>query len=260
MRMRNINLALFSVFLAILIALPILCVDRYLSHPDVPWQLVPFNADSLSLSYKEKFTQLKSDALILSRQESSKPIVMVLVDGWGLPYDESLLESDYAHFDKNKSFFAVHKRLLQRTSYAENAEYKQGFAEGVLLMNGDSTACAKSEREQGHNFKQTICCEGCDDTRSMTTLDSLILLASDSTWNEIAWTVHGTREGDRNKLDSLLKNFDKIARKHPDIQFIIQGAHRPLLGPPEIRRKYIAPWVPAVFINCLPKTSAEIGN
>ena len=247
MKMRNINLTIFSLFLAFLIALPIFCVDRYLSHPDIPWQLVPFNADSLSQKYKEHYQQFKPSALFPTLVDTTKPLVMVLVDGWGVPYDESLLESDFAHFAGKNATFAVHKRLLQHTSHAENVEYKQGFAEGTLLMNGDSAACAKKEHEQSIHFKQTICCEGCDDLRSIATLDSLISLASDSTWNRIAWTAHGTRDGDRNKLDNLLKGIADISSKHPDFQFIIQGTHRPLLGTPETRRKYLAPWVPVVF-------------
>lgn len=260
MKMRNINLVLFSLFLSFLIALPILCVDRYLSHPDIPWQLVPFNADSLSQKYKELYPQLKANAIVSTIQDTTKPLVMVLVDGWGVPYDETMLEKDFAHFAGKKTAFAVHRRLLQHTSHAENVEYKQGFAEGIFLMNGDSMTCAKINKEQVSHFKQTICCENCDDTRSVAKLDSLISLAGDSTWNRIAWTAHGTQEGDRGELGRLLKGLGEITNKHPGVQFVIQGTHRPLLGTPETRRKYLAPWVPAVFINCAPEKSAVIRN
>ena len=247
MKKRNINLILFSIFLAFLISLPILCVDRYLSHPDIPWQLAPFNADSLSHIYKEKYTQLGSDALILSIQDSSRPVVMVLVDGWGVPYDESLLDDDFAKFNKDKIVFSLHKRLLQRTTYAENVEYKQGFINGILLETGDSTTCAEKDREQGSHFKQTLCCINCDDIQALATLDSL---TKDGSWKRIAWTTRETREGDRGKLHTMLQELSKMATKHPNIQFVIQGAHRPILGAPDTRRKYLAPWVPAVFVNC----------
>ena len=248
MKKRNINLVLFSLFLAFLISLPILCVDRYTSHPDYPWQLVPFGADSLSQHYKERYVQLKPDAIIKSLQDTTKPVVMILVDGWGVPYDEKLLETDFAHFTGKNVSFALHKRLLQHTSHAETVEYKQWVAKGVFLGTGDSLACEKIEREQSALFKQVVCCENCDETRAVATLDSLVSLAADSTWN-IAWTVHETREGDRGKLQSLLKNLSGIAGQHPNIQFVVQGTHRPLLGTPETRRKYLAPWVPVVFIN-----------
>ena len=257
MKKRNINLVLFSLFLAFLISLPILCVDRYMSHPDYPWQLVPFGADSLSQHYKERYVQLKPDAIMRSLQDTAKPLVMVLVDGWGVPYDENLLEGDFAHFTGKNVSFAVHKRLLQHTSHAEAVEYKQGFSKGVFLEIGDSSACAKKRQEQSSHFKQTICCEKCNETRAAATLDSLISLVNDSTWNSVAWTIRETREGDRDKLQSLLKNLSEIAIKHPDVQFVIQGTHRPLLGTPETRRKHLAPWVPVVLINCSLSGSAS---
>lgn len=249
MKMRNINLVLFSLFLAFLVALPILCADRYLSHPDIPWQLVPFNADSLSQHYKDHYPQLKSKAVISALQDTTMPLVMVLVDGWGLPYDEAMLERDFAHFAGERATFAVHKRLLQHTSYAENVEYKQGFTEGVFLENGDSASCVKSGENEMFHFKKTICCVNCDDNHAMANLDTLIALMSDSTWNKVAWTAHGAREGDREVLQFLLEGLSEIVKKHPDVPFVIQGAHRPILGTPETRRKYLAPWVPVVFAN-----------
>ena len=253
--MRKINLFFFSLFLAVLISLPIFCVDRYLSHPDIPWQLVPFNADSLSQRYKENYLQLKPDALVLKLQDSSKPLVMVIIDGWGVPYDESLLKKDFDFFAPLKASFATHKRLLQHTSHAENVEYKRGFKEGILLENGDSYVCARKSREQACHFGQTLCCQDCNDLRAVDALDSLI---STGSWKKIAWTAHETREGDRDKLHDLLKELVALIDRYPDVQFVIQGAHRPLLGLPEVRRKYLAPWVPVVFVNCLPKKSALI--
>ena len=150
---------------------------------------------------------------------------MILVDGWGVPYDESLLDANFQIFSGKEVFYAVHKRLFQTTSYAESVEYGNDFKEGYILDVEDSTGCMK--------------------------IDSLI---SEGSWNRIAWTARGTREGNRDKLHKLLKRLSELADKHPDVQFIIQGTHRPILGTPETRRKYLAPWVPAVFINCEPQT------
>ena len=245
--MRNINLALFSLLLVSLISFPILCVDRYLSHPDYPWQLVPFGADSLSQTYKAQYQVMGPQALMTRLADSSKSTAMVLIDGWGVPYDEKMLEDDFGIMRGTNATFAMHKRLLGHTSYAENVEYRAGFSEGVLIANGDSAACAKVESEQGVHFKQTICCENCNDKQTLSMVDSLI---ADTAWNKIGWSVYGTREGAREKLHSLLRELAGIANKHPETQFIVQGTHRPILGTPETRRKYLAPWVPAVFINC----------
>lgn len=247
MKMRNINLVLFSLLLASLISLPILCVDQYLSHPDRPWQLVPFGADSLSQTYKSQYQIFDPQALITHLADSSKPTIMVLIDGWGAPYDETMLEDDFGILQGPNTTFAMHKRLLGHTSYAENVEYKAGFSEGVLITGGNSATCTKLEREQGVHFKQTFCCKNCNDMQVLAMLDSLI---ADTTWNKIGWTIRSTCEGDRTKLHKVLHGLSDIVRRHPDVQFILQGTHRPTLGTPETRRKYLAPWVPAAFINC----------
>lgn len=154
-------------------------------------------------------------------QDSSRPLVMILVDGWGVPYDERLLEADFQMIGEKGVSYAIHKRSFQTTSYAESIEYGSSFKDGVVIDGEDSAGCAK--------------------------IDSLI---SEGSWNRIAWTARGPREGDRDKLHSLLKELSELASKHSDVQFIIQGTHRPILGTPETRRMYLAPWVPAVFINC----------
>lgn len=229
MNKRNINLLLFSLFLALLISVPILSLDAGISirggWSQGPWHLLPFGADSLSKYYKAHYQVLDEKPLKNLLLDTTKPLAVILVDGWGVPYDESLLEADFQIFSGNKKSYAVHKRLFQTTSYAELTEYGDNFKEGYILDSEDSTGCAK--------------------------IDSLI---SEGSRNRIVWTVRGTREGDRDKLHNLLKELSELVGKHPDVQFIIQGTHRPILGPPETRRKYLAPWVPAVFINCEPQT------
>lgn len=247
MKMRNINLALFSLMLVTFISLPILCVDRYMSHPDMPWQLVPFGADSLSQTYKNQYLILGPQALMTHLADSVKPTAMVLVDGWGVPYEEKMLKEDFKILDSTKVIFAIHKRLLGYTTHAENVEYKNAFLDGALIASSDSISCANTKRGLGTYFKQTICCSKCNDDQSLSLFDSLL---TNSEWDKIAWTALGNREGDRKKLHSLLRRLVNIANKHPNVQFIIQGTHRPTLGSPETRRKHLAPWVPAVFINC----------
>ena len=77
-------------------------------------------------------------------------------------------------------------------------------------------------------------------------LDSML---SETQFNTIAWTTQDSRFGDENKLTSLLKNIAKLAEKHPTIQFIIQGTHRPILSTPEKRRENYPHWVPVVVLN-----------
>ena len=156
-------------------------------------------------------------------------------------------EDDFGILQGQSVTCAMHKRLLGHTSHAENVEYRIGFSDGAQVADGDFATCKKTERDQGARFKQTICCENCNDVQTIAILDSLI---ADTTWNKVAWTVRSTREGDREKLHGVLRGLSNVVGRYPDVQFIIQGTHRPILGAPETRRKYLAPWVPAVFINC----------
>lgn len=245
--MRNINLALFSLFLVCLISLPILCVDKYLSHPDYPWQLVPFGADSLSQQYKDAYSILDAKALVPRLDDSIKSVVEVLVDGWGVPYDEKMLEQDFAFLRQERVTLTMHRRLLGYTSHVENVEFRTGFAGGILLMQGDSLTCSRRADSTYWQFERGFCCVNCNDSKMIAIIDSLL---SDSVQVKLGWTVRSTREGDREKLHEVLRGLSDVASRHPDVQFIIQGTHRPILGTPETRRKYLAPWVPAVFINC----------
>lgn len=228
MNKRNINLLLFSAFLALLVLIPILHLDENRSiragWSQGPWHLLPFGADSLAQHYKDRYQVLDEKPLVSLLQDLTRPLVMILVDGWGVPYDEGLLEADFQMIGGKNVSYAVHKRPFQTTSYAESIEYGSSFKDGVVIDGDDSAGCAK--------------------------IDSLILEGSCS---KVAWTARGTREGDREKLHELLKVLSELAGRHPEVQFVIQGTHRPILGSPETRRMYLAPWVPAVFINCEPR-------
>lgn len=247
MKMRNVNLILFSLFLVSLILFPILCMDEGRSYLNYPWQLVPFGADSLSQDYKSEYRILNSHALMTHLADSSKKTTMILVDGWGVPYDEKKLEQDFSLFRQEHATFTIHQRLLGHTLHAENVEYRTGFAGGVFLMQGDSLVCSQRADSAYWGFKQGFCCANCNDSKMIAIIDSLL---SDSARMKLGWTVLSTREGDRKKLHEVLRGLSDVASRHPDVQFVIQGTHRPILGTPETRRKHLAPWVPAVFINC----------
>lgn len=255
MKARYVNLVLFCIVLAVLIAIPFLSGKIFTINQNAPWLFSPFNSgDSLSTVYKERYRILEQNALIHRIEDTTRTIISVMIDGWGVPYDDNMLEQDFASFGQKNVVPVVHKRLLNYTSHAENVEYRTGFSEGVFVANGDSLVCAKKEKEQGGYFKQIVCCENCNDLQTVDILDSL---ASDGAWSRIAWTAHGTREGARETLHEVLRRLSAVAGRHPDAQFIIQGTHRPILGTPETRRKYNAHWVPAVFINCKLKTEKK---
>jgi len=243
---RKINLLAFSLFLVLLIALPMLFVDRFLSNTQRPWQLLPFGADSLSGFYKEHYSIIEEGSLFSRLADTAKPTVIVMVDGWGVPYNERMLSKDFDIFANNAAQYALHKRMFGITALAESEELSKGFSDGLFIFGGDSSTCEKKQKSLKRDFVQIECCVNCGDAKMISVMDSLILERS---WNRVAWTTSQTREGDRDSLHLCLRGLAEQAKKHPDYQFIIQGTHWPILGTPETRRKYLKPWVPAVFIN-----------
>lgn len=246
MKARKINLLLFSLFLVFLIALPPLFKDRFLSNAERPWQLLPFAADSLSDFYKEHYTIIKEGPLFTLFADTAKPTIMVLVDGWGVPYEEDSLASDFSYFSNTKANFGIYERFKNITSLAEREEYGKDFTGGLLLVNGDSTNCSKKQQNYKELFREIRCFVGFGGKETTSKLDSLTSIGE---WKKTAWTAFDAREGDREKLHLLLESLSKLTKKYPEVQFIIQGTHRPILGSPETRRKYLAPWVPTVFLN-----------
>ena len=250
MKKRNINLILFSTVLAFLIVIPFVSKNLFVTNQDAPWQFCPFNSgDSLSTTYKERYRVFDQQALIHQIKDKTPTTVSIMIDGWGVPYDEKMLADDFSFFDKNTAHFALHKRFHGHTSYAETVELRSGFEDGLYLVNEDSTKCTQMETQPAYGMKQAYCCLKCTDNDVATKLDS-ILSDTTSSWKRIVWPPRETNLGDRNKLHNLLRQLAEMATRHPEVQFIIQGAHRPILGTPETRRKYNAHWVPAVFINC----------
>lgn len=255
MKARNINLILFAATLVVLITIPFVSGKLFKINQNAPWQFSPFNSgDSLSVVYKERYCVLNQYALIRQIEDTARTTVSIMIDGWGVPYDEDMLAEDFALFDVEPAQFALHKRLAGHTSHAENVEMRTGFKDGLSIVSGDSAECSKQETQPRFGAKKTFCCLNCTDKEVAGSLDSLL---ADTTWKRMEWTARETGLGDREKLHSLLRQLAGLAARHPEVQFIIQGTHRPILGTPETRRKYNAHWVPAVFINCALKNESN---
>ena len=77
----------------------------------------------------------------------------------------------------------------------------------------------------------------------------LDMVLREGTAKRIALTTQDSRDGDRAKLHSTLRLIAEIARDYPNVQFIVQGTHRPTLGDPKIRRESFTHWVPAIVLN-----------
>jgi hypothetical protein len=76
----------------------------------------------------------------------------------------------------------------------------------------------------------------------------------------IAWTTRDTRfpisddpaECEKlyyERLFGTLRIIADLAKKHPNVRFIVQGDHEPILSPLEFQAKFYRRWVPFVVLN-----------
>lgn len=257
-RLQKIGLVAFVVFVAFAVAFSYLTKSQFIKMPEKPWHMQPFtDAGSLTAEYAGKYELLDKKSLLSRFADSLRVTVSVLVDAWGVPFDENLLAEDFAVFKDSPHKEFLHHRLANRTRHAEFAELRipgdsTRSCGGVYLFGGDSLEYGRNLYMDSLGYTQKLFCQKCADSVVIGKLDSLLSLDSLFAPEEakvIALTTQDSRDGDRTKLHATLRGIADVARKHPDVRFIVQGTHRPILGDPKIRRESFTHWVPAVVIN-----------
>lgn len=104
------------------------------------------------------------------------------------------------------------------------------------------------------------------DRESAALLDSL-LSAQDFALRFIAWTTLDTKfplqgfmdpykinvaaldSAYTERLTGTLQLIANLANKHPEVRFIVQGDHNPILSPLKFQEKFYKRWVPFVVFN-----------
>ena len=252
-RLQKIGLLAFVTFVAFAVVFSYLTKSQLIKMPEKPWHMQPFtDADSLTAEYTGKYVLLDRRALQPQFADSTRTTVSILVDAWGVPFDENLLADDFSVFKNLPHKDVLHYRLANRTRHAEFAELRHAEFGGVYLFGGDSLEYGRNLYIDTLRYTQKIFCQKCGDSVMLGKLDSLLSLDSLFAPEEakvIALTTQDSRDGDRTKLHSTLQGIADIARKHPGVRFIVQGTHRPILGDPKIRRECFTHWVPAVVLN-----------
>lgn len=255
-RLQRISLLAFSAFVMLAVALSYMMGATLFADQDKPWHMQPFtDADSLTVEYTAKYELLGRQGLFGKFGNSTRTTVMVLVDAWGVPFDENLLAEDFSIFKDSRHKVYLHHRLANRTRHAEFAELRilgdsvhpHG---GVYLFGGDSLEYGRNVYIDSLGYTQKLFCQKCADSVMLGKLDSLLSLDSLIAPEEakvIALTTQNSRDGDRAKLHATLRLIADVARRHPEARFIVQGTHRPILGDPKIRRESFAHWVPTVI-------------
>ncbi len=149
-------------------------------------------------------------------------------------------------------------------------------AQGVktqFIYGGDSLVQMRNKYIRNVGFDETFFgisansgVEPRTDRESAALLDSL-LSVQDSTLRFIAWTTLDTKfplQGfmDPYKIDvaaldsayterlaGTLQLVADLAKKHPEVRFIVQGDHNPILSPLKFQEKFYKRWVPFVVLN-----------
>ncbi|WP_294958665.1 hypothetical protein [uncultured Fibrobacter sp.] len=263
---QKISFVIFIAFVSFAVVFSYLIKAQFIKEPDKPWhmQFSP-SEDSLSVDYIQQYKLLDKQRLVGKFSDSSRITVTILVDAWGVPFESSLLHEDFAAFDGLPHKEYLHQRLANRTRHAELVELRihrgaldsvnfndSVISSGIYLFGGDSLEYGRNFYIDSLNYGKHIFCQKCADSVIANILDSVLTAAegdSASLVKYVAWTTQDSRDGDRAKLRVTLRHIADVARKHPEVRFIVQGTHCPILGDPRIRRESFARWVPALVIN-----------
>ncbi len=245
---QKVNLMIFAIVVVSVASMVYVLGKTDFSNPfGKPWHLLPsVHEDSLSQRYLEKYKILDQRSLYRQLYDSSRVNVFVMVDAWGVPIQESVLENEFAYFEKIPHVFALHQRLGARNKHAERVEFRADSVQKIYLFGGDSMEYQRPTLVEEIGFKNTLFCQNCGDEIMIAKIDSL--LENDSL-EFIAWTTQSSRGGDKDRLHKSLKLIAELALRHPETQFVVQGTHRPVLCNSEIRNTYKYHWVPAVILN-----------
>ena len=148
-----------------------------------------------------------------------------------------------------------------------------------FIYGGDSLAQMRNKYIRNVGFEETFFgisansgVEPRTDRESAALLDSLLgsavaVSAGDSVLRFIAWTTLDTKFPLRGfkdpyridvaavdsayteRLTGSLQLIADLAKKHPNVRFIVQGDHNPILSPLKFQEKFYKRWVPFVVLN-----------
>ena len=255
-KLQRVSLYGFCAFVVLAVAISYLMGATLFVESEKPWHMQPFtDADSLTVEYTGKYELLDKKSLLSRFADSSRVTVAILVDAWGVPFDEHLLAEDFSIFKDLPHKEFLHHRLANRTRHAEFAELRiprdsTSSRDGIYLFGGDSLEYGRNLYIDTLRYTQKVFCQKCPDSVMAAMLDSVlasVAVDSASRVKNVAWTTQDSRDGDRAKLHATLRLIAEVARKHPEVRFIVQGTHRPILGDPKIRRESFTHWVPVVI-------------
>ena len=246
----------------------------------------PVVRDNLPDSFKAKYVVTDSATITRGFIDSTRSNVLVLVESWGVPLDSSRFAAQLQIFDGIAMQAGVHHRMYSRTRTAEREDLIYSvlrdstghrdtlFLPQVLRMRnvktqfvygGDSLEQMRNKYIRNVGFNETFY-GARTDGESAALIDSL-LSVSDSALQFVAWTTLDTKfplqgidglykasiaavdSAYTERLAGTLQLVVNLAKKHPNVRFIVQGDHNPILSPLKFQEKFYKRWVPFVILN-----------
>lgn len=236
---------------------------------------------NLTAEFREANNVTDSVSITRYYVDTSRSNVVVLVESWGIPMDSVMFAKELAVFDEVLKERGIHFRMYSRTRTAEREDLLDSawrdstrhrdslfmpnkFAahgyKTFFLFGGDSTIQWRYKYIRNIGFQNAIWTDSTTaDVVMVAKIDSL-LNQPDSVKQFIAWTTRDTRfpisddpaECEKlyyERLFGTLRIIADLAKKHPDVRFVVQGDHEPILSPLDFQRKFYRRWVPFVVLN-----------
>jgi len=261
-------------------------------------------------SFAQKYKVLDSSSVTRNYVDSLRSNVVILVESWGVPRDDSRFTEELRVFDGVVQQLGVHSRMYSRTRTAEREDLifecrrdsvtlkkdtiflpkefaKKGF-NTAFFFGGDSAEQwrykyiynlfdnayfggfnpnARPLAENVPKLDQSLAKDALSDSAMAFKIDSVLFSAKDSAKQFIAWTTRDTRfplqglggayrgSADANdsayseRLMGTLRLIADLAYKHPDVRFVVQGDHEPILSPVDFQERFYKRWVPFIVLN-----------
>lgn len=241
----------------------------------------------LADDFRLKYNATDSVSVTRCHVDTTRSNVVVLVESWGIPLDTSKFNEEIALFNGILKEQGVHFRMYSRTRTAEREDLlDSAWKDSVgrrdslfmpkriaelgyktfFLFGGDSTIQRRYKYIRNIGFQNVFWTDS-------TTADSIMVAKLDSLLSEgddslavapnrkfIAWTTRDTRfpisdnpiEVEKlyyARLFGTLQMVADLAKRYPEVRFVVQGDHEPILSPMEFQQKFYKRWVPFVVLN-----------
>lgn len=241
----------------------------------------PTLRDSIPEQIKVRYNKTDSVSITKNYVDSGRNNVIILVESWGTPMDTNTFNKLLSLFQNTIETYGIHFRMYSRTRTAEREDLLDTICRDTngrrdslfipkwfldkgyrttFLFGGDSSIQWRYKYIRNIGFQNVFFADSIVDDELMVAKIDSILSNADSTKQFVAWTTRDTQfpMGDDAKevehlyferLMNTLKIIAKLAQKHPETRFIVQGDHEPILSPMDFRKKIYRRWVPFVILN-----------